>query len=89
MLQKNKGLTDATLNLKKMTEQTKGVAGQTLVTLKEQGEQIHRIHHKAVQVDQELEKVRRSLFREASRFLCHLETSLLFRSCAFLRWNLC
>lgn len=58
MLQKNDELTDATLGLKRLTEQTKGVAGQTLVTLQQQGEQIDRIHHKTVQTEQELQKVR-------------------------------
>lgn len=55
-LAKNKELTDATLNLRKIAEDTKGVAGQTLVTLKEQGDQIVRIHEKTVKMDQELEK---------------------------------
>ncbi|GJP29833.1 hypothetical protein CLOM_g19926 [Closterium sp. NIES-68] len=67
-LQKNSELTDATLNLRRITEQTKGVAGQTLVTLKEQGDQIQRIHENAVTLDQEMEKSEKLLSKLGGMF---------------------
>ncbi|CAI5968577.1 unnamed protein product [Closterium sp. NIES-65] len=67
-LQKNSELTDATLNLRRITEQTKGVAGQTLVTLKEQGDQIARIHENAVTLDQEMEKSEKLLSKLGGMF---------------------
>ena len=70
---RNSEVTDATLNLRRLTEQTKDVAGQTLVTLNEQGEQIRRIHEKAVNLDQELEKVRGAGHKLIPSVpLCHL-----------------
>lgn len=67
-LQKNSALTDATLNLRRITENTKGVAAQTLVTLNEQGEQINRIHEKAVMMDQEMEKSEKLLGKLGGMF---------------------
>lgn len=55
-LQQSQAVTESLRNVRKITEDTKAVASQTLVTLKEQGEQISRTHEKAVHLDQELAK---------------------------------
>lgn len=56
MLGRNDQLTEDILRMKQITEQTKGVAGETLATLHQQGEQINRIHRKTVETEQELRK---------------------------------
>eukprot|EP00897_Mesotaenium_endlicherianum_P006243 jgi/Mesen1/5647/ME000286S04859 len=55
-LQKSVDVTQSIRNVRKITEDTKAVASQTLVTLKEQGEQINRTHEKAVTMERELAK---------------------------------
>ena len=59
---RSKEVTSGLHRVLKIAEDTKGIGAQTLVTLKEQGEQIVRTHEKVVQVDQELAKVRTLIY---------------------------
>lgn len=56
-LDKSRETTSAIVNLVKVAEDTRGVAGSTLETLHDQGTQIQRTHEKAVHLDQHLERV--------------------------------
>jgi len=55
-LDKSRETTSAIVNLVKVAEDTRGVAGSTLETLHDQGAQIQRTHEKAVHLDQHLER---------------------------------
>jgi hypothetical protein len=55
-LDKSRETTSAIVNLVKVAEDTRGVAGSTLETLHDQGTQIQRTHEKAVHLDQHLER---------------------------------
>jgi hypothetical protein len=55
-LDKSRETTSAIVNLVKVAEDTRGVAGSTLETLHDQGAQIQRTHEKAVLLDQHLER---------------------------------
>eukprot|EP00271_Cylindrocystis_brebissonii_P010761 TRINITY_DN27121_c0_g1_i1.p1 TRINITY_DN27121_c0_g1~~TRINITY_DN27121_c0_g1_i1.p1 ORF type:complete len:284 (+),score=78.31 TRINITY_DN27121_c0_g1_i1:553-1404(+) len=55
-VKKSKEVTSDLRNALKISEDTVGIGAQTLVTLKEQGDQIARTHEKVVTVDQELKK---------------------------------
>lgn len=59
-LDKSRETTSAIVNLVKVAEDTRGVAGSTLETLHDQGTQIQRTHEKAVHLDQHLERVNAS-----------------------------
>ena len=56
---KSKEVTGNLRNVLRIAEDTKQIGSTTLVTLKDQGEQIARTHEKVVQIDQELAKVKR------------------------------
>ena len=80
---KSKEVTSGLHRVLKIAEDTKGIGAQTLVTLKEQGEQIARAHEKVVQVDQELAKVRslvvaRNLLSDESQETLNANPSLSF-----------
>ncbi|CAM6072988.1 unnamed protein product [Sphagnum tenellum] len=55
-LDKSRETTSAIVNLVKVAEDTRGVAGSTLETLHDQGTQIQHTHEKAVHLDQHLER---------------------------------
>lgn len=56
VVKKSKEVTSDLRRALKVSEDTKNIGAQTLVTLHEQGEQLVRAHEKVVQMDQELSK---------------------------------
>lgn len=89
-LDKSRETTSAIVNLVKVAEDTRGVAGSTLETLHDQGAQIQRTHEKAVHLDQHLERVNASqgpgfLFLHSPVGFELLSASYMYRDFSFAR----
>lgn len=73
-VKKSKEVTSDLRNVLKISEEAKNVGSETLTTLKNQGEQITRVHEKTVQLEQEISQVKTSSLRQF-RFFPYNSTS--------------